>query len=489
MSRSLVELYEEQGQEDPGSYPFGLLPTRKGMVESLKSGRSNDVVILGNDLPCAIAAQLLALNGVRVLLLTPGPLTPLGAASIIDTLEVSRIPLLQALRCIPSIIKSTRVLSRFAPHRLIPSLNTEIAPNPSYGSKLFARAGVPPVFDDGAIVAEALLAARRDGAFVLPYSEVLFLEMVGESGIRILGIRDRLSGDTFEVRSGGVVVGHGVAIPGSRLRGTSESRTSVSGDYIAQFEVVPDTQKKLGLSLLSRGVPLQWCTVKSGLEAIVFRRPSGGYVLTTQIPHFEGAREKAIEEIQQAVGEVVGTVITPRASFASGSELILGKGVMRIPSSSPLIACGIANKLAYLYARSAGKVLNDVVTAENLTNPGKLRSLRTGALPPIDSFRRDAAQANVTDLAIELAIARWGDRVRYIGDFKDGFSMIGEKVLRGELGIAVLADQVFHVDDLPHTVMKYHAENPQERERIQGEIVALQEEASLHIGRGARKII
>jgi hypothetical protein len=489
MSRSIVELYEEKAVNDPGSLPFGLLPTRNEVVESLKSGRIIDVVIVGNDLPCAIAAQLLALNGVRVLLLTPGPLTPLGAASVIDVLECSRVPLLNAVRYLPALVKRGKSLARYAPHRMVTVTGNKIAHNHSLGAKLLSIAGIPAVLDDGATVAEALLAARRDGAVVLPYGEPLYLEMVGDSGIRIMGVRDRLSGEVFEVRSGGVVVGHGVPVPGSRLREGSAGKTVVSGGAVAQYEVLPRTQKVAGFLPAAGGSILQKLPLKGNGDAIALRRASGGYLLSVTLSDVGEEFEGITEEIGLSIGEVVASVLVPKGSFLSGEELIHGKGVIRIPSSSPLIAFSIANKLVYLYARSAARAINEVVSAEKLTNPGSLQTRRSGVRSPIEIFKEEATQALVSPEMLEQAIARWGDRVRYIGDCNDGFSMLGGKMLRGELGIAVLADQVIHVDDLPQSLLRCRIDEPQERESIQSEIVALQQGTPIQSERGQRKTV
>jgi hypothetical protein len=489
MSRSIVELYEDQVEYDPGSAPFGLLPTRRQMVESLKSGHSVDVVVLGNDLPCAVAAQLLALNGVRALLLTPGSLTPMGAASVIDVVECSRAPLIKVLRHLPSLIKRGNSLARYAPHRMVTIEGDKGGQARSLTAKILSRIGVPAVIDDSATVAEALLAARRDGAIVLPYLEPLYLEMVGDSGIRIMGIRDQLSGETFEVRSGGVVVGHGVSVPGSRLRVGSEGVTPVLGEAIAQVEVVPRVHNDSSSSSEPVGPTLEKFRLKDGREIFSLKRSTDTKLLTVALSDAGREFKEVMDAVGRSIGEIVGSIIVPRKSFVSGSELIFGKGVMRIPSSSPLIAFSIANTLAYTYARSAGRILNDVVTADTLTNPGALRTLRSGARSPIESFKKEATQSLVSQEAIHRAIARWGDRVRYIGDFNEGFCPVGNHVLRGELGIAVLADQVFHVDDLPHSLLRYRVEDPQEREKFQSEIVALQQESSLHSEIGGRNTI
>jgi hypothetical protein len=67
--------------------------------------------------------------------------------------------------------------------------------------------------------------------------------------------------------------------------------------------------------------------------------------------------------------------------------------------------------------------------------------------------------------------------------------MLGGKMLRGELGIAVLADQVIHVDDLPQSLLRCRIDEPQERESIQSEIVALQQGTPIQSERGQRKTV
>jgi hypothetical protein len=79
-------------------------------------------------------------------------------------------------------------------------------------------------FDLGLFTREVGLAARQEGALIVSGVEGVFLEPEHESGAYRVGFKDRITGDIFEVRAGGVVIDCELGeLPRTRI-GTSVKR-------------------------------------------------------------------------------------------------------------------------------------------------------------------------------------------------------------------------------------------------------------------------
>ena len=475
MTRSIVELYQEASEYRSDEYPFSLLPRRDEVVSQLKQGAAIDVILLGNDLPTAISAHLLALNGVRVVHLFPGSPECLGGGAATDILELVQSPTREFFAQLLVRRSQAKAFRRYAPHRFRPikectytfhhTYSTIISPR--YAT-LRAKVSQLGTIDDGAILSEARLGARREGAFVVPFLEVRFLETEVESGVKVVGVRDSATGETFEVKAGGVVIARGVTPPQSRLRNGMVHAAKPHGGGIFHFEASVTSEQGIGSNEVvvheiagEVAVAVAVSSARNKIHVAVGVRDSSEYFITL-----------AIRELTNWYSGVRFLSWSENAPFSKGAELRHGGGgTILLSSSSPLQAFSQADKLALLYGRAAGRSDREIVLSGNLTNSGHIPTVRAGSISPIERFRAEAHAAGTSEVIIAQAIARWGDRVRYIGDFPNGYTPIaledGVAFLRGELGLLVAADQVAHVADLHSSMLRCAVTSERDREQVQ----------------------
>jgi hypothetical protein len=65
-----------------------------------------------------------------------------------------------------------------------------------------------------------------------------------------------------------------------------------------------------------------------------------------------------------------------------------------------------------------------------------------------DEFIEMARRAGVSESTISLVIERWRGRVRYLSEIERGWEEVSPGVLRGEIALAVISDQVASLEDL-----------------------------------------
>lgn len=492
MTRSVVELYEHPASPPPDDYPFSLLPTREEAIAQIRNGAPLDVILLGGDLPTAIAAQLLALNGVRVLTVITGPQDTFSCAGLADILELLQSSAREFIASALPRRFAAAAFRRYAPHRAAQlheciyhahSLCSEL-PTPFF-AKLRARLAHATLLDDGAAIAEALLAARREGAYVVPYLEPLYLETVGESGIKVLGVRDSDTGDTFEVRAGGVVVARDVVTPQSRLRNELTTPTVANGAGVLHLEAraTHSEQSQSGKAFIFENHG------QIGIAVPTSSNPGGLSIAVGVSDTSEKGSSSVIQFLQALYQDVRIVARRENAPFSKGAELRHGNGgTILLSSSSPLRAIAQAEKLALLYARAAGRSDREIVLGESLSNPGYLPTIRVGARSPVERFEDAARATGLDEKSITYAKLRWGDRVRYVNEFPAGLSPVlatehnrneSTPILRGELALAVVADQVRCVADLSRSILRYSPRTDEERLTLQHEIQVIKEEATL----------
>jgi hypothetical protein len=101
--------------------------------------------------------------------------------------------------------------------------------------------------------------------------------------------------------------------------------------------------------------------------------------------------------------------------------------------------------LRALYNASPNSFEKPVVGARILTE----RSLPgTPHGEEIARFRELAAVKGLSRELVDEVVLRWGGRVRYLSEFEDGLEKLSATVLRGEVELALLSDQVSTLDDL-----------------------------------------
>jgi hypothetical protein len=75
-----------------------------------------------------------------------------------------------------------------------------------------------------------------------------------------------------------------------------------------------------------------------------------------------------------------------------------------------------------------------------------------------ERFVTAARSAGVSESTINQVLTRWRGRVRYIPLMENGFHEVCPGVLRGEISLAVLSDQVTSVEDLIYGSLALHTQ-------------------------------
>jgi hypothetical protein len=70
-----------------------------------------------------------------------------------------------------------------------------------------------------------------------------------------------------------------------------------------------------------------------------------------------------------------------------------------------------------------------------------------------------AREKGIDEVTIERVLRRWKGRVRYISQFENGFEVVCEGVLRGEILLGVHSDLVTSLEDLVFGSLALHT-NP-----------------------------
>ena len=118
MSRSLLDLYVPMEQHDPeGLVPFSHLPTRSEILSLLEKNTPIDVIIIGSDLTSALTAHLLAINGIRVLLVAPGRFNETPGAGVSGLLQLFWSSSWSMLKEVVASARWASATTRYAPHR------------------------------------------------------------------------------------------------------------------------------------------------------------------------------------------------------------------------------------------------------------------------------------------------------------------------------------------------------------------------------------
>jgi hypothetical protein len=73
-----------------------------------------------------------------------------------------------------------------------------------------------------------------------------------------------------------------------------------------------------------------------------------------------------------------------------------------------------------------------------------------------DEFIEMARRAGVSESTISLVIERWRGRVRYLSEIERGWEEVSPGVLRGEIALAVISDQVASLEDLLFGSLSLH---------------------------------
>ncbi len=439
MNEQLLSLYGlESGEVLDDNVPFVNLATRPQVLARIQENRNFDLLILGGGFTGALVAHEAALQGIKVLLLEQGSF---GA----DALSWE-IRLAQQLRSNPrELFRARSALNTLkrerAPH-LVSAMPEDS--HPISGAVAAAVRRFVPLcrVDERLLIRETILAARQEGASVLSAVTPIYLEAESaESGCYIIQFRDTVTGENFEARVGGVVLDptHGV-LPPSRL-----------GSY-----VVPAKKSTIaGVQLTYQATPR---SAKNAAAFASFELSEGSFIAVQrrgvtllEVSLLWGAKPLSPESIDGVIHDAVteaGWVVHHEVSRRE----LAGKWARRYGISQVKGVFSCSHRGPWDALRSAHTIVKALVALS--PEPRPLRTLSPRLLPGGErncdaaAFRATARAQGISEQTIERVIARWRGRVRYLPLIPNGLREIAPGVLRGEVELAVLSDQVTSADDL-----------------------------------------
>lgn len=438
MSNPILSLYNmDGGPPAEETAPFSVVPRRADNLASLRENPNVDLLILGGGLTGALVAHQAALQGVRVLVLER---RYCGDRALSWDHRIA-----QLLRVAPRHFLLGRSQWKVLAESVAPHLVAALPPDshevtglwPSLVKRLVPLRNL----DERLLIRESMLAARQEGAIILSAVEPTFLEAESLSGCYRVGFKDTLSEASYEVRVGGVLVDPSVGeLPATRLgsRVLPWSVPAVAGSQRV-FEAVP-------------------ASVKSGERFASYELTDGSCVSVSRIGE-QVLEVTAIFGASALAPDVVSTIARQAAAEAGWnvqrevhSRDVDGRWSRhwRVNQDKGIFTC--EHRGPWDALKSSATIVRTLVGL--LKDPRPFKKLPTPPLPgaehacELQAFRALARAQGIRERVIELCIARWRGRVRYIAQFPNGFFEVCPNVLRGEIDLAVASDQVTSVEDL-----------------------------------------
>jgi hypothetical protein len=433
MSRSLLDLYVPMEQRDAeGLIPFSNIPTRAEVLSLLAAKTPIDVIVIGSDLTSSLTAHLLAINGIRVLLVAPGRFNETPGEGVSGFLQLSQSSSWSMLKEVAASARWATATTKYAPHR-----SRRLRLEGNRGSGRFRRLALSfanrlPLIDDHCLVNEALLGARQEGAFCLNHMQPLFSEIEGASGHHVVGLQCMLSGQEVEVRCGSIVVASNEREPQSRLwKGSTDTRSL--------------KQSEAELHMLLAGSTTSAVRVyrDGGQSAVVVP-------VNDRLEHVAVSCCRSLADVSPTLRKILfDKREAPQYSWCRATNSLAQstpfshKGsVFTLMPVTPWRAAASAERLVQFYCTAAGWPRPEITRFRDLRSPGSV-----GAVKVIESFRREAAGCGISEATIERCVAWWGRRVRYLDEFPDGLEYISPNILRGEVEMASRADHAQTLED------------------------------------------
>ncbi len=477
MARSILELYPEGAASTTDvdadeQLPFVSLPCRSDTLLAFKTEDSQgggggqirakcDVVMLGSDIVTALSAQLLALQGVRVLVLSESSFGAaqdfLFTATSLALLDSAPIRFLSLRRLGNAAAK----LVRYAPHRIlrVPVAYSRIRDG-GYLRRRPAHSLLTNrtlISDELRLTHEALLGAKLEGARCINHAIPLFCESSSESGTYTIGFRDQLTEKPYEVECGCVVVASTGRIPGSRLHSgaTGDSTLYLKGEGPSATAMclmfngqgsgqIPHNH--------STGGALEVVRYSDGCSAVLRVSEDGtctAFFPTESEPHRLPAG--VLEVLIERFGEVVSVVRTGPVAAVKGPLFDVKGGIIRIGPAGACQAVDSAEQISRLVVDAGGVASHARVRVDDCRNPSILPPLRASSGTAREQFRSAARRQGVSEAQIAVCERRWGDRVKYIPLYPDGLGTVVPTVLTGEVLLARYCEGATTPEDLVHS--------------------------------------
>ncbi len=445
MNNSWLSLYTGEGERPHGEEgPFGSLLSRDQAFRIMESGARFDLVIFGCGLSGVAVAREAALEGAQVLLIDPGYPGAHACAwreSLVREMHGSPWSLLRSSRALRHTVRS------LAPHLAV-ARRCDLSLCRGLGARLASRSlrtiatsvaqgrGVAdiPDIDERSLVRELTLAARQEGVFVVGATSPAYVERDVVSGTFRVAVRDLLSDEQVVVQGGGLFVDPTFTHPLASRIGTPITRLSQEGPphLIVVCSVrergEPDSVRHFELSNGSLGVV---CELRPGVVEVS--------LLGLGMMEDPSSRGDIVRQLCEASGYAfVEEISRRRAGRRCGARVAVEnrRGILIPHESSPwMIETVLTRTMRFIEGDGSERRVRRAL-------PGEWR------VGERDEFIEMARRAGVSESTISLVIERWRGRVRYLSEIERSFEEVCPGVLRGEIALAVISDQVASLEDL-----------------------------------------
>jgi hypothetical protein len=445
MSNPILSLYGLEAERKNSELPFATLPTRAEILSSLTTERNVDLLIIGSGLTAALVAHQATLRGIKALILTP---SFFGDRALSWKPRIAHLLRTRPLEVLRGRSKLRTLEKSIAPH-LTSQASADSRPSEDVLSRLAQRWSPNLDLDERLLIRETILAARQEGAIALAAAEPTYVEAESTTGCYVVGFRDLLGDTAYNVRVGGILLDpSGATLPPSRL-GTPVLR-------------VPEA-RRAGVQCVYEVVPR---TTKSGFRFASFELSDGSFVAVQRIS--EQRIELTVLEGATSLAPSVIEVVCSEAAAESGWRLVSQISMRdvgarwsshyRVSESRGIFTCSQRGPWDAL--RSANSIVKTLVSYAR--EPRPVEKLPPRPLPgaeqacELNAFRAQARGQGVSEESIELCIARWQGRVRYLAQFADGLTPLCRGVLRGEIDLAYVSDQITTNEDLVFGSLQLH---------------------------------
>jgi hypothetical protein len=445
MNSSWISLYAGEGErlhDEEG--PFGSLLSRGQAFRIMEGGARFDLVVFGCGLSGVGVAREAALLGAQVLLIDPG-YPGAHACSWRESIvrEMCRSPW--------SLVRSARSL-RHAVQSLAPHLavarRCDLSGCRGVGARLALRslrtiasslskggsvADIPDI-EERSLIRELALAARQEGVFVVGATSPAYVERDVVSGTFRVAVRDLLSDQQVVVQGGGLFVDPTFTHPLASRIGTPITRLAQEGP--PHLIVVCSVRERGELEVV------RYFDLSNGSIGVVCElRP--GVVEVSLLDVGMMADASSVGDIVRQLCEASGYVFVDeisrrRAGRRYGTRVAVEnrRGILVPQESSPWkIETVLGRTMRFIESDGSERRVRREL-------PGEWRSGER------EEFIEMARRAGVSESTISLVIERWRGRVRYLSEIERSCEEVCPGVLRGEIALAVISDQVASLEDL-----------------------------------------
>lgn len=469
MSNSLLSLYGASDAEGEGAEQlFANLPSRAECMQRVAQAKGYDLVVLGGGLTGAVTAHQASLLGMRVLVLHESYFGSTAQMWSLGYRDLFRAPLLSRLRAARKVGATVDLLpphlqSSLRIRKERSSITDAWVQKLCRGAHTFPK-GELPGCNEKATIRETILAARQEGAVCLSDVEISFVEAESSTGFYAVGVRDRISEWSCEVRAGSLLLDPSIVrIPASRLGrrvGPQSLDSSVYLRVVCRLETAHSSESR-------QVVAGSW----EGSEYLLVSTPAPNIVELVIVDRGKNIHQ-VVEKICQSEGLASSEVLFVekfRQAQVARHTLEQYGGLFFPRERGPWDAWLSAQQTIGELQRAAhpgGDSPPVPLVFRQL--PGTLHA------GDVERFGTAAQAAQVPESEIAQAVKRWQGRVRYIPEFARGLELVCAGVVRGEVELAYRSDQVATLEDLLFGSLGLNTD-PQWREKMAPLATALSE--------------